>query len=161
MQHRPPHSIAHNAIEWGSQNVWATRPEEKFRTFLSPQNYPTTICWLMPGDVVADRNRYLWVRKRGPEGTRYATLRYSVGLERNFGVELEAICATETETFACVVVPEDVMDAQRYLMGRGLKLTCRVERFATSAVTSSLKGRLLWWWTVGAASGWNGESGLR
>jgi hypothetical protein len=68
--------------------------EEKFRTLLAAQNYPTTIYWLMPGDVVADRNRHLWVWKRGPEGTRYASLQYSVGLERNFGVELEGICAT-------------------------------------------------------------------
>jgi hypothetical protein len=29
--------------------------EEKFSTFLTTQNYPKTICWLMPGDVVADR----------------------------------------------------------------------------------------------------------
>jgi hypothetical protein len=91
--------------------------EEKFRTFLATQDYPTTICWLMPGDVVADRNRHIWVRKRGTEGTRYATLQYSIGLERNCGVELEAVCATETETFASVFVPEDDLDAQRHLMG--------------------------------------------
>jgi hypothetical protein len=88
----------------------------------------------MPGDVVADKNRHLWVRKRGAVGTRYATSQYSLGLERNFGVELQSICATKTKTFASVFVPEDELDAQRYLMGRGLKLTCPVERFATSAV---------------------------
>jgi len=127
--------------------------EEKFRTFLATQDYPTTICWLMPGDVVADRNRHLWVRKRGTEGTRYATLQYSVGVERNCGVELEAVCATETETFASVFVPEDDVDAQRHLMGRCLKLTCRVERFATSAVTNPLKWRLLWWWNARRSKG--------
>lgn len=122
--------------------------EEKFRIFLATQNYPTAICWLMPGDVVADRNRHLWVRKRGTEGTRYATLQYSLGLERNCGVKLEAVCATEAETFAFVFVPEDDLDAERYLMGRGLKLTCPVERFATSSVTNPLKWRALWWWNI-------------
>jgi hypothetical protein len=122
--------------------------EEKFKTFLAIQNYPTTICWLMPGDVVADKNRHFWVRKRGAETTKHATLQYSVGLERNVGVELEAICATETETFAAIFIPEDAMEAQRYLMGRGLKLTCPMERIATSAVTNPLKWKLVWWWNM-------------
>ena len=120
--------------------------EEKFRTFLATQNYPKAICWLMPGDVMADGNRRLWVRRRGIEGTEYAVLQYSLGIERNCGVMLEAICATETETFASVFVPEDDLDAQRHLMGCGLKLSCPAERFATSAVTNPLKWKMLWWW---------------
>jgi len=86
--------------------------EEKFGTFLTTQNYPKAICWVMPGDVVVDTNRHYWVRKREAEATRYAALRYSVGLERNFGVKLQAICATESETFASVFVPEDDIDEQ-------------------------------------------------
>jgi hypothetical protein len=120
--------------------------DEKFRTFLATQNYPKAICWVMPGDVVVDRNRHYWVRKREAEGTRYAAMRYSVGLERNLGVKLQAICATESETFASVFVPEDDLDAQYYhLMGRGLKLSCPVERYSTSTVTNPLKWRALWW----------------
>ncbi len=122
--------------------------EEKFRTFLAHQNYPKAIYWLMPGDVVADGSRRLWVMKRGGEGTRYANLQYSVGLERNLGIELQAICATETETFASVFIPEDDLDAQHHMMGLCLKLTCPVERYATSAVTSSLRWSLLRWWNT-------------
>ena len=119
--------------------------EEKFRSFLATQNYPKAICWLTPGDVVVDTNRRYWVRKREAEGARYAALRYSMGLERNFGVKLHAICATESETFASVFVPEDDIDAQYHLMGRGLKLSCPVDRRSTSTVTNLLKWRLLWW----------------
>jgi hypothetical protein len=119
--------------------------EEKFGTFLASQNYPRAICWVMPADVVVDTNRHYWVRKREAEATRYAALRYSVGLERNFGVKLQAICATESETFASVFVPEDDLDAQCHLMGRGLKLSCPVERYSTSTVRNPLKWRLLWW----------------
>lgn len=125
------------------QTLWAA--EETFRTFLATQNYPRTICWLMPGDVVVDTSRHYWVRKRGTEGARYAAQKYSVGLERNFGVKLQVICATELETLASVFVPEDDTDAQYHLMGRGLKLSCPVERNATSTVTNPLKWRLLWW----------------
>lgn len=119
--------------------------EGKFRTFLATQNYPEVICWLMPGDVVVDANRHYWVRKREVEGTRYAALRYSVGLERNIGVKLQAICATESETFASVFVPGDDSDAQYHLMPHGLKLSCPVERYSTSTVTNPLKWRALWW----------------
>ena len=119
--------------------------EEKFRTFLASQNYPKAICWLMPGDVVVDTKRHYWVRKREAEGKTYASLRYSVAVQRNFGVKLQAICATESETFASVFVPEDELDAQYRLMGHGLKLSCPVERIATSTVSNPLKWRLLWW----------------
>ena len=119
--------------------------EEKFRAFLATQNYSKVIRWLMPGDVVVDKNRRYWVRKREEEATRFAALRYSEGLERNLGVMLQAICATEAETFASVFVPEDDTDRQYHLMGRGLKLSCPVERHSTSAVRNPLKWRVLWW----------------
>jgi hypothetical protein len=59
------------------------------------------------------------------------------GLERNFGIKLQAICATASETFASVFVPEDDVDAQYHLMGRGLNLSCPVERYCTAAVRES------------------------
>ena len=119
--------------------------QEKFRAFLASQNYPTAVCWLMPGDVVVGTNRHYWVRKRDERATRYAALRYAEGLRRNFGVMLRAICATETETFACVFIPEDDLDAQGHLMGRGLKLSCPTERYSTSAVRNPLKWKVLCW----------------
>jgi hypothetical protein len=119
--------------------------EEKFRAFLATQNYPKAICWLMPGDVVVDGKRRCWVRKREAEATRFAALRYSEGLERDLGVMLRAICATETETFASVFVPADDTDRQYNLMGRGLKLSCPVERYSTSTVTNPLRWRMLRW----------------
>jgi hypothetical protein len=36
--------------------------EEKFGTFLTTQNYPKAICWLMPSDVVVGTNHHYWVR---------------------------------------------------------------------------------------------------
>jgi hypothetical protein len=119
--------------------------EEKFRAFLATQNYPKAICWLTPGDVVVDTNRHFWVRKRDKKATEYAALQYAEGLRRNFGVMLRAICATEMETFASVFIPEDDLDAQCHLMGRGLKLSCPVERYSTSAVRNPLKWKVLCW----------------
>lgn len=99
----------------------------------------------MPGDVIVDNTRHYWVRKREAQATRYAALRYSEGLERNFGVMLQAICATGLETFACVFVPENDFDSQSHLMPRGLKLSCPVERYSTSTVRNPLWWKVLQW----------------
>lgn len=100
--------------------------EESFRTFLETQNYPKSICWLIPGDVLVDRNRHYWVRKRKVAATRFAALRYSKGLERNLGVMLRAVCATEAETFASVFVPED--DTDRAVPLDGARIETLVSR---------------------------------
>ena len=86
----------------------------------------------MPGDLVVDTNRHYWVRKREAKASSYAAQRYSEGLQHKFGVMLQAICATEMETFASVFVPKDDFDAQLHLMGHGLKLSCPVERYPAS-----------------------------
>ena len=97
----------------------------------------------MPGDLVIDTNRHYWARKRGVKQSETATLRYGLGTKRNLGILLEAICATETETFARVFVPEDDIDAQYHLLGRGLRLSCPVEKCRTSAVSNPLYWLLL------------------
>jgi hypothetical protein len=110
--------------------------------------------------LVADTNRHYWVRKRDEKATRYAALRYAEGLRRNFGVMLSAICATEMETFASVFVPEDDLDAQYHLMGRGLKLPCPVERYSTSTVRNLLKWKCSVGGTASAGRSWKCESRL-
>jgi hypothetical protein len=140
--------LAHNLIVTDSNlHLPATLSgaEEKFRTFLASQNYPKVISWTMPGDVVVDAKRNYWVRTRSAKNAGHAALRYTQGLERRFGIMLKAVCATETVTFAFVFVPIDEADAQRHFMGRGLKFSCPVERYTTSAVTNPLKWKVLSW----------------
>jgi hypothetical protein len=71
----------------------------------------------------------------------HAKLRYSEGVERNLGVALSAVCATDTETFGSVFVPADDLDGQYHLMGRALKLSVPTSR--KSALT--VKNPLRWW----------------
>jgi hypothetical protein len=71
-------------------------------------------------------------------------MRYAEGLGRNLGIELRAICATDTETFASVFVPVDDLDRQYHMMGRGLKLSCPAERYSTSTTTNPLKWLAVW-----------------
>jgi hypothetical protein len=84
--------------------------EEKFSTFLASQDYPQTICWLGPGDLLVDTRTHHWIRVR-PNAAKLAAQRYADGLEVKLGIELRAICATQAETFASVFVPEDDLDA--------------------------------------------------
>jgi hypothetical protein len=118
--------------------------EDKFRGFLSVQNYPTTVCWLMEGDLLIDKARHFWVRERRLEAERHAALRYSEELERNLGVHLHAICSTNEQTFASVFVPADELDAQYHLMGRRLKVSCPTERYSTSTVKNPIHWLALW-----------------
>lgn len=119
--------------------------EPRFHSFLRSQKLSQTVCWLMPGDVVVAEGPHFWVRKRGAEALRYANARYAEGLRRNLGILLEVVCTTENETFAAVFIPEDDIDAQYRLMGRGLKISCPVNRCATSATTNAFRWSLLRW----------------
>jgi hypothetical protein len=43
-----------------------------------------------------------------------------------------------------VFVPDDDVEAQYHLMGRGLKLSCPVEKYPTTATTNPFHWVLLW-----------------
>ena len=116
--------------------------EQQFRVLLRHENYPETIRWLIPGDVVVSKGRRYWVRKRGTEAEQYAAARYADGVERGLGILLSAVCATKAETFAWVFVPEDRLDAGYHLLGRCLRVACPVDGHSTTVVT----GPLHWLW---------------
>jgi len=127
--------------------------EEKFSAFLQSQNYPKAIRWVRRGEVLVDTKRCYWIKPHRAKAMTRAAYRYAEGLERNLGIELRVICATETETFACatetetfafVFVPEDDLDAQRPLMTRELKLSCPVERYSTFVTRNPLRWLALW-----------------
>lgn len=72
-----------------------------------------------------------------------AEQQYAEGLNRNLGVQLRAICATDAQTFASVFVPKDDLDRQYHLMGRVLKLSCPVEMRLASTVQNPLRWLML------------------
>lgn len=115
--------------------------EQKLQNFLAKHGYPETIRWLMHDNVVVDRQGQFWVRDCGTKALEHANLRYCKGVERNLGIALHVICATDSETFASVFVPADDVDRQYHLMGYGLKLSCPTSK--TSA--STVKNPLRWW----------------
>ena len=119
--------------------------EQRFRGFLRRQNYPETIYWLIPDEIVISAGPHYWIRKRRTQATQHAALRYAEGVDRNLGILLKAICATDTETFASVFIPQNDEEAQNHLMGRCLKLSCAVERHPATAITDPLRWLWLEW----------------
>jgi hypothetical protein len=116
--------------------------EEKFSAFLGSQGYPKAVCWVEPSDLIVDAKRHYWIRSRREAAMR-AEQQDAKGLGRNLGVQLQAICATNAETFASVFVPEDDLDRQYHLMGRVLKLSCPVEMRLASTVQNPLRWLML------------------
>jgi hypothetical protein len=102
------------------------------------------IHWIFYGDVVADTAGQFWVRERDVRASEQAEAQYSAGINKKRGIELNALCASELETFATVYVPTDDIDAQYRLIGCGLKLKCGTPRRAALVVSNPIKWWLLW-----------------
>ena len=116
--------------------------EKRFSAFLASQSYPPMVCWIAVGDLLVDKETHFWIRP-STHAEEHAAQQYAQGLVRKLGIELRAICATDTETFAHVFVPGDDLDRQYHLMGRVLKLSCPAERRSTSTVRNRLR-----WFTL-------------
>jgi hypothetical protein len=113
--------------------------EQRFKTFLVTNRYPAAIWWISPRDLVVTGPREYSIRKRTGSAAMYADEKFGHGLANGIGVEIRAICASDSEAFATVYVPKNDIDAESHLMGNGLKLSCPVERPAVTIVTNSLK----------------------
>jgi len=117
--------------------------EARFRDFLRSEGYPTSICWVFAENVLIDAQRRHWLRPNRVEGEKRAALEYSAGLEQGLGIWLRAICSTEVETFASVYIPIDNIDAHYKLIGRGLKLSCPMEKTPTFITRNPLRWLML------------------
>jgi hypothetical protein len=119
--------------------------EELFMEFLTRHGHPSKVRWILACNLVVDGSGRYWIRGRETQtdGTREATRRYSIGLERKIGVSLRAFCVSESETFAAVFIPSDSADAQYRLLGRSLKLSCPSERIPAHIVRNAILWFLL------------------
>ena len=117
--------------------------ETDFRTFLAGQQYPAVVEWISIADLVIDASGRYFVHRSGRSSRTDAERRYQVGREEELGVELRAVCANETKTFACVVVPEDSTDAQYRMIGQHLKMTCPDHRVLGIEISNAVKWNAL------------------
>jgi hypothetical protein len=119
--------------------------EKLFSEFLFQNGHPPRVRWLTAADLIVDKRGRFWVRGQGTNAnpSREANRQYSVGLERNLGIALRALCSTDAETFATVLLPRNDADAQYNLMGRCLKMSCPTSTRAAFVVKHPIRWFLL------------------
>jgi hypothetical protein len=111
MESAPPASLAEAA--------------ELFREYLVSNNYPTQIRWITPHQILqGEDGKYLIHAVSEGEAHAEAEKQYNVGLRSGFGILLQALCATRSETIAEIYIPSDEADAKLNRIRSSLKFTC-------------------------------------
>jgi hypothetical protein len=102
-----------------------TEAAELFAEYLATNTYPTQIRWITPDQIFqGDDGTYL-VHAVSPEAAlAEAKKLYAAGLNTGFGILLQALCATESETIAEIYIPSDEADAKLNRIRSNLKFTC-------------------------------------
>src|SRR5437764_11445966 len=95
----------------------------QFLKFLRDANFAESVAWVFPEDVVlADGSIYLKM-PLAPENVEGARRKYREGLRQGLGIELGVVCKLGACACSLVYFPKDEDEAQRSLMGYGLKIT--------------------------------------
>jgi hypothetical protein len=96
-----------------------------FAEYLATNAYPTQIRWITPDQIFQDENGAYLVYAADPEAALAdAEIHYAAGLNTGFGILLQALCATASETIAEIYIPSDESDAKLNRIRSSLKFTC-------------------------------------
>jgi hypothetical protein len=100
--------------------------EALFGRFLERQGYPSSVYWVNDSDLSVDSGRHWSVRRNTESSKADFAQRYSEGIAKGLGIEIVARCASQERTFATIFIPDDAVDAQYHMVGRGLKMCCPI-----------------------------------
>jgi hypothetical protein len=96
-----------------------------FANYLATNNYPTQIRFVTPDQILQAEDGTYLVHAVSPEhALAVAEAHYAAGLNTGFGILLQALCATPTETIAEIYIPSDESDAKLHRIRSALKFTC-------------------------------------
>jgi hypothetical protein len=96
-----------------------------FAEYLATNSYPTQIRWINPDQILQREDGvYLVDAANTEQAHAEAQSRYAAGLNTGFGILLQALCATKTETIAEIYIPTDESDAKLNRIRSALKFTC-------------------------------------
>jgi hypothetical protein len=96
-----------------------------FAEYLASNQYPTTIRWITPAQIFQGEDGLYQVHAVSSEEARTeAEKQYAAGLHSGFGILLQALCATSSETIAEIYVPSAAADAKLNRIRSSLKFTC-------------------------------------
>ncbi len=96
-----------------------------FVDYLATNAYPTQVRWITPDQIFQDENGNYLVHAVSPElALAEAETHYAAGLNTGFGILLQALCATDSETIAEIYIPSDESEAKLNRIRTSLKFTC-------------------------------------
>lgn len=99
--------------------------EGLFAEYLAANNYPAQIRWITAEQILQSEDGNYLVYASGEESSRAeAGSRYAAGLEAGFGILLQALCATASQTVAEIYIPSGEADAKLNRIRSCLKFTC-------------------------------------
>ena len=98
---------------------------ELFADYLATNSYPTQIRWITPAQILQrEDGTYLVHAVNIESALAEANKHYAAGLNTGFGILLQALCATASETIAEIYIPSDEADAKLNRIRSSLKFTC-------------------------------------
>ena len=115
----------------------------QFRDFLSTNNYPESLVWVWPENILLSGRRryYVYVRDASVTEARAREF-FAANRDRGLGIRFATICADKNTTYANSCSPADRDEALRSLMGNGLKLSAQTNRVDATRVRNAV------WWKV-------------
>ncbi len=125
---------------------------EDFRQFIQRQRCCGKIVWVGPDDVVVS-GKDVYIRVADPlANENRAKQSFDAGMNRELGILMAILCATDDETYCYTWAPRDEQEAMEHLMLRG-------PRFSALAENSRRKGvlvtnLLMWMWIYPGLTPW-------
>jgi hypothetical protein len=119
--------------------------QKRFQEFLVRNGYPKELTWVTPDDVILRDRKLVYVRLPVPaSNTLHARELFELGMLRQLGVLLQAVCEIDGTTCCYVWVPVDQAESQYALMPRGLKMSANMAESRIPA--RSVRSRIQWHW---------------
>ncbi len=118
---------------------------QSFRRFIGERHQCVEIDWIFREDIVA-LGRKVFVRKPLACAEDLVEERYIEGVERGFGIKLQAYCFLDGHALCYIWLPKSEEDADyRMLSGFKFSVPAEPERRKVNGVSSRMRWRWLSW----------------
>ena len=113
--------------------------KQLFQNFLFEQGLSSDLFWVFGEDIVCLPKRFLVKVPLPAENEALAEALFDIGVERDFGLGLQAFCLLDGRSCCYVQLPGDDLDAQYSLMGNhSVKYSVRSDLINAEPIASSL-----------------------
>lgn len=99
----------------------------EFREFLKKNDYPQRVEWVRPENILLSGRRVIYVKLPVSMGNEQQVRQlFEISRSNHKGILFGTICAANETTYAYAWSPSDEAEAERGLIGDGLKMSAKV-----------------------------------